>query len=157
MANVSKVLIELHIENQAPRSLEAGPDDVRDLVVREAGFTEEIFIFERDNDELITGTLAGKRAVALVAHRCKRVEVTVHYDKDAFRRAFSPSATIHRVLQWAVSKQAANLTPDQRSKANLILPGTDQPLPGDAVLAANATFPVCTVTFELTLKDFTNG
>ena len=60
-------------------------------------------------------------------------------------------------LAMAVSKHGFNLDPMAAAKANLILPGADQPLPREDVLGKHVKGDRCTLVVDLTLKDFTNG
>lgn len=61
------------------------------------------------------------------------------------------------MLLWAIGKKGFNLDDTSKAKANLMLPGTDQPLPKDAVIGSFVKHGACCLTLDLTLKDFTNG
>jgi hypothetical protein len=154
-----KLIVEAQVEDRAPFKLEVVPDAAKLMkaLQEQCGFAEQLYVFERDADEPIGDGIAAKKAIDVVAHRCKRISVTVRFEHKQFVREFSPAATSQRVLHWAVGKQAFNLDGDARSKANLILPGGEQPLPGDTTLAGYAKFPACSLVLDLTLKDFTNG
>lgn len=119
-----------------------------------AGF-EKAHVFERDKDDTLAD-IGDRRAISILVHRCHRVTVQVNYDHPKIH-VFSPAATILRVLQWAVSKRCFNLDDNTAAKANLVLPGADQPLPKDAMLGTLVKHPGCSLILDLTLKDFTNG
>jgi hypothetical protein len=70
---------------------------------------------------------------------------------------FASSATVHRVLLWAIGKCVFNLDDTAKVKTNLLLPGTEQPLPTDSVIGSFVKHGDCQLMLELTLKDFTNG
>ncbi|ESX08537.1 hypothetical protein X768_22600 [Mesorhizobium sp. LSJC265A00] len=154
-----RVRVELEFEDlQEHLDLEIEAGDL-DAILRAAhgrpGF-EKAHLFERDNEETLTG-IGDRRAISILVHRCRRVAVQVNYDGDTKSREFSPAVTILRVLQWAVSKRGFNLDDNTAAKANLMLPDADQPLPKDAMLGIYIKHPGCSLTLDLTLKDFTNG
>lgn len=153
------VRVELEFEGlQEASHLEIENGDL-DAILRAAhdklGF-ENANLFERDNEETLTG-IGNRRAISILVHRCRRVAVQVNYDGDIKSREFSPAATVLRVLQWAVGKRGFNLDDNTGAKANLMLPGADQPLPRDTMLGVYFKHPGCSLTLDLTLKDFTNG
>jgi hypothetical protein len=116
--------------------------------------SEELFFFVRETDSEyeFTSEIIGE---ILVAHRARKIIVQVNYEHLTKEHEFSPSATIYQVLQWAIGKHGYELDPMARSKANLILPGTQVPLSRDDVIAKFAHDRVLKV--DLTLRDFTNG
>ena len=81
----------------------------------------------------------------------------VRYEHKTEERTFSPAKTVFKVLQWAVGKQGFNLDPMSAAKANLILPGAEQPLPARRARQVTSSRANCTLVVDLTLKDFTNG
>lgn len=151
--------IELQIENRPTVEVQVEGDVavVVELVKSRAAFEEEIHIFERDGEPLAEIDISMRKALTLVAHRHKEVRVTVHFEHHEKNHSFKPSASVNRVLQWAVAIKEFGLDPTQRSKANLMLPGSKEPLNKDDVLAQLVHFPHDHVVLELTLKDFTNG
>jgi hypothetical protein len=125
--------------------------------VRARAALDDIHIFERDADEPIGGNITHKKALSLVAHRCKRIDVEVRYEHLTKSHEFAPSATVFRVLHWAIGKHGFHLDDTARAKANLILPGAEQPLPTGDVIGRLVTYPDCKLVVDLTLQDFTNG
>lgn len=148
--------IELQIEDRELIELKVygGLEAIVEEVRSRAGVEEILILFERDGDEL-DEKHHGRHSISVIAHRCKEIHVTVNFEHLSKEHRFKPSATINRVLHWAV--KAFELDHMQRSKANLILPGADKPLLKDDVLAQYAKFPHCKLVLDLTLKDFTNG
>ena len=116
----------------------------------------EIFIFEKDKEEELTTTV-GRNHIAIIAHRYKKLTVNINFEHRTETHVFSPSATVFRVLTWAIGKKEFNLDDTARAKANLILSGETSPLPRDAVIGSYVTGHNCGLTLELTLRDFTNG
>jgi hypothetical protein len=151
--------VELQIENRPAVEVKIDGDVavVIETVKGHAAFEEEVHIFERDGEAILEIDISTRKALSLVAHRCKEVRVTVHFEHHKKEHHFKPSASINRVLQWAVAIKDFGLDPTQRSKANLMLPGAKEPLSKDDVLAQLVHFPHCHLILELTLKDFTNG
>jgi hypothetical protein len=117
---------------------------------------EELFIFEKDKDDELHN-IEGRGAISIVAHHCKHVNVHVNFEHRTETETFSPSATVFKVLRWAIGKKAFNLDDTARAKANLILPDTESPLPRDEAIGKYVSDSNCSLTLELTLKDFTNG
>lgn len=153
---MAKVHVELTIAgSQTPLSL-----DVADLAELHAAAAahfggDEFELRERDADERLND-LGSRKAMSVVAHRCTKVRVTVTFDRE-IKDDFAPSATVNKVLRWAVGKKGFKLDDDQQAKANLILPDANEPLPREAMIGQFATAGACSVGLELTLKDFTNG
>ncbi|ANK95502.1 MULTISPECIES: hypothetical protein [Rhizobium] len=154
-----KVRVELEFETSPNiETLKIDKDDL-DAVLKVArgvaGF-ERAHVFERDSDELLTG-IGDRRAITLLVHRCRHIAVTIRYGGETHEREFSPAATVLRILHWAVGKHGFNLDDNAAAKANLIVQGSDQPLPKDVMIGRFAAHPGCGVALDLTLKDFTNG
>jgi hypothetical protein len=148
--------IELQIEDRELIEIKVsgGLEAIMEAIRTRSGTEEILILFERDGDEL-DEKHGSRHSISVVAHRCKEIHITVRFEHRSEERSFKPSATINRVLQWAVKEFKLDAT--QRSKANLILPGTETPLLKDDVLAQYSKFPHCKLMLDLTLKDFTNG
>ena len=116
----------------------------------------DLHFFERDKEEPFHHA-HDRKHIRLVGHRCPQVKLKVHYEHRTEEHDFKPSATVFRALQWAVGKHGFNLDPMAAAKANLILPGAEQPLPREDVLGKYVKHGHCTLVVDLTLKDFTNG
>ena len=157
---MSTVRVEVEIEDHKTvevievegGSLEAVLREVRALAA-----LEDLHVFERDGEEPIGAEIEKRKVLCLHGHRCRKVLVKVHWSHLTKEHDFSPAAHIHRVLLWAISKNGFDLDDTAKAKANLILPGTDEPLPKDAVIGRFVKHGDCVLTLELTLKDFTNG
>lgn len=134
-------------------SLSAVVAAVREYMGAAAG---ELHLFEKDQDEELA-SVEGRRAIAIVAHTCRLVSVSVNFGHETKTERFPPSATVSRVLRWATGKKGFDLDDDPRAKANLMLPGADQPLPKDAAIGRYISTRTCCATVDLTLKDFSNG
>ena len=118
---------------------------------------EDVLIFERDQDEALTCLPPGRKALRLVTHKAHTIELVVHYDHLTHKKHFAPSKTVFKALQWAVGEHASKLDPQAAAKANLILPGADQPLPREASLGSFVPHGRHVLEVNLTLRDFTNG
>lgn len=154
-------LIRLEVSlpgERAPKVLEfpAG-DGVLDAVRHALGLSPDTLIFALDGDEPLTQAPPGRKALRLAAHKARQITVVVNYEHLAKQEDFPPSKTVFRVLQWAVSKKAYHLDPASAARANLILPGEDQPLPREASIGTFLAPGEHVLTVDLTLKDFTNG
>lgn len=131
--------------------------DMLEHVRRHFGLAVDIHIFERDRDEPLKGNIKGLRHLRLIAHPHHVLNVIVRYDHLQIERRFAPSATVFKVLQWAVGKDGYRLDPTNAAKANLILPDAEQPLPRDRAIGAFTSQRNSCLVVDLTLKDFTNG
>jgi hypothetical protein len=157
---MEKIRVEVEIEDRQEISVievEGGDLAVVLKEIRALAALEDAHVFERDKDEPIGVEIEKKNVLSVIAHRCKKVHVKVHYDHLTKEHEFPPSATVFRVLHWAISKKAFNLDDTAKAKANLMLPGASDPLPKDAVTGRYVKHSHCDLTLELTLKDFTNG
>jgi hypothetical protein len=157
---MATVRVELEVEDRKTVEVievEGGSLDAVLREVRALAALEDLHVFERDKDEPIGLEIEQRKVLSLHGHRCRKVIVTVHWNHETKEHEFAPSAHIHRVLLWAISKKGFNLDDTAKAKANLILPGADEPLPKDAVIGSFVKHGECAVTLELTLKDFTNG
>ena len=117
----------------------------------------DLHFFERDQDEPFKHHQKGRKHIRIVGHHCHEVTLSVRYEHRTEHHHFKPSATVFKALQWAVGKHGFNLDPMAAAKANLILPGADQPLPREDVLGKYVKAGHCTLIVDLTLKDFSNG
>lgn len=117
----------------------------------------DLFLFERDKDEPLTRADKGRRHLRLIATSQRAIEVVVQYEHRQIEHRFAPSATVFKVLQWAIGKKGYNLDPQSAAKANLILPGADQPMPRDRTIGSFTKRGTRRLVVDLTLKDFTNG
>ena len=161
---MEKVRVEVEIEDRGiAEMIEVEGAELSVVLgeVQRLAAVGDLNVFERDADEAIGKEIENKRVLSLVAHRCKEVLVKVQYEHRTKERQFSPSATVFRVLQWAIGKHAFGLDDIARAKAHLMLVGATEPLPNDAVLGRLVRFhhhEHChELTVDLTLKDFTNG
>lgn len=150
--------IEVQIEDRAQvATLALAEHQANREGVREAlGLDEDYELFERDADEPL-GALAGRKAVRVVAHRKKKITVQVRYEHRTEEKDFGPAKTVFKVLQWAVGKKGFDLEPLAAARANLILPGAENPLPKDDVIGKYAPHGHEPLVLDLTLRDFTNG
>ena len=117
---------------------------------------DHLHLFEKEAEEELV-SVEGRRAISIVAHRCKSITVKVDFNNDPKTERVRPSATVAKVLRWATGKRGFDLDDDARAKANLIIRGTEHPLPKDAPIGRYVMASTCNAEFELTLKDFTNG
>jgi hypothetical protein len=157
---MATVRVELEVEDRKTVDVievEGGSLDAVLREVRALAALEDLHVFERDKDEPVGLEIEMRNVLSLHGHRCRKVTVKVHWNHETKEHEFAPSAHVHRVLLWAISKKGFNLDDTAKAKANLILPGADEPLPKDAVIGSFVKHGVCGVTLELTLKDFTNG
>jgi hypothetical protein len=128
----------------------------REGIRGELSLNEDYELFERDADEPVNA-FVGRKAVRLVAHRNKKITVQVRYEHLTKERVFGPAKTVFKVLQWAVGNKGFNLEPQAAARANLILPGAENPLAKDDVIGKYAPQGHDTLVLDLTLRDFTNG
>lgn len=156
---MEKARIEVEVEDKDPEVIEA-PETSLDAIlaqVKAIAGHEDIHVFERDKDEPVGKEIEKKKSISVIAHRCRQIMVMVQFEHTEKTEKFPPSATVFRVLQWAVGKKGFNLDDAQKAKANLMLPGGQEVLPKDIVVGRLTHHDNCALTLVLTLKDFTNG
>lgn len=154
-----KVRVELEFENRPEvKTAEIDKDDLDAIltIARAMAEFEHAHVFERDSDEPLS-EIGGRRAITLLVHRCRHITAEIHYDGETRKHDFSPAVTVLRVLHWAVGKHGFNLDDNAAAKANLILRGSEEPLPKDTMIGRYTEHTDCAITLDLTLKDFTNG
>lgn len=157
---MEKIRIEVEVEDQPEtRTIEIEPVGHGAIVakVRDVGALGDGHVFERDKDDEVGAEIEKKKALSLLLHRCVKVAVKIRYEHQTKPHEFPPSATVFRVLQWAIGKKGFNLDDTAKAKANLMLPGADAPLPKDAMIGRYVKHGQCELVLDLTLKDFTNG
>lgn len=153
------VQIEVTLQGSPqPTTLELRESDHVLADVRKAlGLEPDVLLFERDKDEPLSDPIKGRKAIRLVASHARLITAHVNYDHLTREERVPPSRTVYKLLQWAVSKKGFNLDPVSAAKANLILPGAEEPLPREAVIASYVKPGEKELTVDLTLRDFTNG
>lgn len=153
-----KLIVELEAMSHQPITFELSEPSLEGLAreVHDRTKDENLFLFEKDEDGELS-SIGGRSSILLVAHSCKQILVSVNFEHQTKTEKFSPSASVFRVLNWAIGKHGYTLDDTAKSKANLILPGTDSPLRRDESIGKYATQHTCSLTLELTLRDFTNG
>lgn len=159
---MEKIRVEVEIEDRQEvkvieiegNSLTAVLEGVQAVAGTEC---DGLHVFERDCEDVIGVEIETRKAISVMGHRHKKLEATVRFEHHSPHHEFSPSTTVQTVLQWAVARPELKLDPTAKAKANLILPGADTPLPKDDMIGRYVKHPCHEITFELTLKDFTNG
>lgn len=126
-------------------------------VRRRLSIAGELHLFERDKDVPLTRADKGRKHMRLLATSQRAIEVVVRYEHRSIEHKFAPSATVFKVLEWAIGKKGYGLDPLSAAKANLILPGADQPMPRDRTIGSFTKRGEKRLVLDLTLKDFTNG
>jgi hypothetical protein len=90
--------------------------------------------------------------------RCRRIAVTVRYaGREPIEKPFGPAKTIKRIFDWATGEHGFPLTPEQRAKHVLALPGADQYLAWTVHIGSIADPVTCSVTLELYPKERFEG
>lgn len=153
------VHVEVEIEDRIEVLVIPITDDMVmvELIRTKLELDADVRLFERDRDQPLHHHPQRRKHLRVVGHRCHEVALEVRHEHLDKHHAFSPSTTVFRALQWAVGKHGYNLDPMAAAKANLILPGADQPLPREDVLGKYVKPGHCKLVVDLTLKDFTNG
>jgi hypothetical protein len=135
--------IEILVEGEGLRDLETVHvphggtlREVVTIVASRGGFSvEEALIFIEDRDEPLDLTIViDEEAHGRIhhVHRARQVEVAVSYQAGTHEKKFSPSATIQRVLDWAVGRHGFNIDPTIAPEMELALHGRSQALPKTA-------------------------
>lgn len=132
---------------------------IRELVADRDG--EEVWIEEQDEalDLDITLEEAGLENRHHVHRgRCKRVEVSIRYGGQVTHsHIFPPSTTIERVFNWATGPEGYDLTPEERVKHMLIVPGADHALDKTVHLGSLLQDNKCEICLDLAPKERFEG
>jgi hypothetical protein len=77
---MGQIRVEIEIEDRSKiETIEVDAGDLDALLkeVRALAGLDDIHVFERDTDEPIGGDIKHRKALSVVAHRCRRVDVEV--------------------------------------------------------------------------------
>src|SRR5262249_4299193 len=131
------------------------------LLINKHGITGDALLFLEDEAEPVDPqhkirAKAGRAGVKAHIHRCREIEVVVHFKDKTIKETFAPSTTIARVKHW-VTVRKLGMTEEEASHHHLQLTGTtDQPEPGTHI-GALASCPKCKVEFDLVTTPKVNG
>lgn len=120
---------------------------------------EFVWIEEVEAEVVVTLTLleAGIRHRGHVhVNRCRTADVTVTYNGDTKKKTFAAAAHVKRVREWALSKNAFDLTPTDAADYELVLAGTTM-RPDLAEHVGSYVGEDCAVAFDLVPKPRTAG
>jgi hypothetical protein len=139
--------------------------DPADTVASVAGEQdgEALALWLEDSDEPLDSSLTlGEAGVTEHQHvhraRCRKIDVTIRYGgQEPIEREFGPAKTIKRVYEWATGDHGFPLSPDQRAKHVLALPGADAYLAWTVQIGSVADAGSCSVTLELYPKERFEG
>jgi hypothetical protein len=127
-------------------------------IVGKHNIAGEIVLFIEDEAEPVEGNAklrdkAGRAGIKAHVHRCRKIEVVVHFKDKTVRHEFAPGATI---AHW-VTVRKFGMTEEEASHHHLQIVGTtDQPDPGTHI-GTLAYCPRCSVTFDLVTTPKVNG
>lgn len=149
----------LHSEGgEGPEIVEVEPNaKVRTLATDPEG---EVWVEELDEEIDLDLTFEeagiGRRRHV---HRgpCHRVTVVVQFNATDFEHEYGPGTTIQKVYGWASGDKAANLSPEQKAKHVLALPGADHFLADGVHIGSLITPGTCEVTLNLMARDAFGG
>ena len=88
-------------------------------------------------------------------HRCKHVEVSVHFGAEAVHHQFNPATTVGRIRVWAGNK--LGMQPGDIAEHVLQLAGTNEQPDVDVHVGTLTKYPECSVTFDLVPAHRING
>lgn len=131
------------------------------MIARKHDIAGDIVLFIEDEAEPVEGKTklrdkAGRAGIKAHVHRCRKVEVIVHFKDKTVREEFAPGTTVARVKHW-VTVSKLGMTEEEASHHHLQIAGTtDQPEPGTHV-GALASCPKCKVAFDLVTTPKVNG
>jgi len=122
----------------------------------------EVFIFLEDAAEsLAPGSTLEAAGIGhrgrVHVHRCRQVEVTVNFNADQKTESFPPSATVARVMEWAVSKRGFNLTDVDATEHALQVCGTTDRPDEDIHIGTLVQVSTCGLCFDLVAKQRVEG
>lgn len=151
----AEVLMLVEGESNArvvPIHAEATAKEVLEVVIKEAGRTDLIEIFVEDEDEPISTEmlLAELLAANKLLHAASQgqIKVTVEYGQKDVTREFRPSATMDKIIRWAIKPNELNV---QAPVEDLQLKHGNDVLPGDLHLG-QVTHGEKKIKFSLVFK-----
>ncbi|HWE20137.1 MAG TPA: hypothetical protein VG758_23655, partial [Hyphomicrobiaceae bacterium] len=130
-------------------------------IARKHGISSDIVLFLEDEAEPVERRVslrdkAGRAGIKAHVHRCRKIEVVVHFKDKTVREEFAPGTTIARVKNW-VTVRKFGMTEEEASHHHLQIAGTtDQPDPGTHI-GTLASCPKCKVAFDLVTTPKVNG
>jgi hypothetical protein len=135
---------------------------IRELVVVREGRDGQELIWAENGDEPLELDITFEAAGIAHRHhvhrgRCRRVRVLVRYGGDTRPHDFPPSATVARVFDWACGPLGFNLTPEQRAKHVLAVPGADHALDPGVHIGSLVSAGSCEVVLDLAPKERFEG
>lgn len=120
----------------------------------------DLLVFLEDHDEplaldarLDTADIRAYRRVHV--HTCRKVEVTVNYDKDQKSRPFSPARTVGAVEEWA--EHEFKLEDADAVEFALQLYGTSERPTENTHIGSLLTSGSCALCFDLVAKQRVEG
>ncbi|MER8674600.1 hypothetical protein [Mesorhizobium sp. M0037] len=160
--------IDIYYQGETIRSfehLEIGAEEafasLQSLIAKKHGISDKAFLFVEDEDDPVEAkakvrSKAGRSGVKVHIHRCRKVEVVVHFKDKSFHDAFAPGATIARVKHW-VAVRKLGMTDEEASHHHLQVTGTtNQPEPSTHI-GTLVEHPRCRVEFDLVTTPKVNG
>lgn len=145
--------------------LEFGADEtfaaLQAAIAKKHGIDGDIALFLEDEAEPVEGKVnlrekAGRSGIKAHVHRCRKIEVIVHFKDKTVREEFAPGTTVARVKRW-VTVRKFGMTEEEASHHHLQIAGTtDQPDPGTHI-GTLASCPNCKVAFDLVTTPKVNG
>lgn len=133
---------------------------VRELLVAESDDGDQIWIEERDEPVVLDITIeeAGIRHRHHVHHgRCREVDVQIRFNGERISRDCRQLATVKHVFDWATGDDGYKLTPEQKAKHVLALPGADHFLDWNVRVGSLVTTDTCEVVLDLLTKERFEG
>lgn len=132
---------------------------VADLLrlLKERGIdVRELLVFKEDHEDPLDQNhpLHTHGHPVFHVHRCRKIDVSVHYKTDVFQHRFAPSTTIAVITDWAVKK--AHLGKAEAEEHVLQMSGTRIQPPVNTHLGSLAT-EGCTVALDLVRKTLVQG
>jgi hypothetical protein len=145
--------------------IEVIPDEtfaaLQALIAKKHSLVGEVLLFLEDEIEPADprakiGDKAGRAGIKAHVHRCRQIQVVVHFKDKSIHGEFAPGTMIARVKHWAAVRKLG-MTEEEASDHHLQLARTtDQPDPGTHI-GTLATCPKCKVEFDLVTTPKVNG
>lgn len=153
-------------EGASPKRLQLEAEaTVADLIKSTHGngeikMLEEVMVFVEDEDEPLDHSrklgdcgLSGRPF--LHCHRCRHIAVTVNYNGTLKEKKFAPSATVAKVLKWAL-KEFGLKGQDAEDKV-LRIDAQSQPLEPETHVGSLVKHSMCSLNLFLTPSVLVNG
>lgn len=122
--------------------------------------SDGVLLFDEDNEDPIDSTLSLEMAgikdrAKIHIHRCRKIDIVIHFKAEEVQKSFPPSATVAKVQKWAAHKFLPNEV--DRTEHELQICETDTRPSPNTQIGALVRDGNCTLCFDLVPTERIEG